>query len=65
MSTVAELLDMIARLEAQNAWLVRQNALLRSGIDPDGDYLEALALGMNIQFIGEKVGRQTDEAPVC
>lgn len=65
MSTVAELLDMIARLEAHNAWLVKQNALLRSGIDPDGEYLDGVARGMNIRLVGERVGQVMDEVPVC
>lgn len=57
--------DTIILLRAERDTLKRENALLRSGIDPDSEYLDGLALGMNIAFIGEKVGAQLDEVPVC
>lgn len=60
-----ELLDRIERAEAELRQLRRENALLRSGIDNDQEFLDGLALGMNIAFIGEKVGAQLDEVPVC
>lgn len=60
-----DLLDRLERAEAELRQLRRENALLRSGIDPDSEYLDGLALGMNIAFIGEKVGAQLDEVPVC
>ena len=54
----------IILLQAELDTLRRENALLRSGIDDDQEFLDGLALGMNIQFVGEKVGRAMDEVPV-
>lgn len=62
---IVRLHEQIRRQEVEIAQLKRENALLRSGIDPDSEYLDGLALGMNIAFIGEKVGAQLDEVPVC
>lgn len=55
----------IIRLRAERDTLKRENALLRSGIDKDSEYLDGFALGMNVQFIGERVGESLDEVPVC
>ena len=52
-----ELLDRIERAEAELRQLRRENALLRSGIDLDGEYLDGLALGMNLRAVPEQVGR--------
>lgn len=60
-----DLLDRLERAEAELRQLRRENALLRSGIDKDSEYLDGLALGMNIAFIGERVGESLDEVPVC
>ena len=60
-----DLLDRIERAEAELRQLRRENALLRSGIDNDQEFLDGLALGMNIAFIGERVGEAMDEVPVC
>ena len=53
----------IILLQAELDTLRRENGLLRSGIDSDQEYLDGLALGMNIAFIGEKVGEAMDEVP--
>lgn len=55
----------IILLQAELDTLRRENALLRSGIDKDSEYLDGFALGMNVQFIGERVGAQLDEVPAC
>lgn len=52
-----DLLDRLAELEAQNRALRRENALLRSGIDPDVAVAEFLALGMNLRAVPEQVAR--------
>ena len=49
--------DTIAALLAERDALRRENALLRSGIDLDGEYLDGLALGMNLRAVPEQVGR--------
>ena len=48
----------IILLKAELDTLRRENGLLRSGIDLDGEYLDGVALGMNIQFVGEKVAQE-------
>lgn len=60
-----DLLDRLERAEAELRQLRRENALLRSGIDPDERIAEIVALCLNIRTIGERIGKQTDEVPVC
>ena len=47
----------IIRLRAERDTLRRENALLRSGIDPDVAVAEFLALGMNLRAVPEQVAR--------
>ena len=55
----------IHRLRLEVRALERKNALLRSGIDPDERIAEIVALCLNIRTIGERIGAQLDEVPVC
>lgn len=48
----------IIRLRAERDTLRRELEAAKSGIDKDGDYLDGVALGMNIQFVGEKVAAE-------
>lgn len=45
-----DLLDRLAELEAQNRALLRENALLRSGIDKNSEFLDGLAATLSAQL---------------
>ena len=48
----------VIKLRAERDTLRRELEAAKSGIDKDGDYLDGVALGMNIQFVGEKVAAE-------
>lgn len=48
-----DLLDRLERAEAELRQLRRENALLRSEIDPDVAVAEFLALGMNVARVSQ------------
>ena len=66
-----DLLDRLDRAEAELRQLRRENALLRSGIDPAVNVAELLALGMNVRAVCEQVARDMASergmlgVPVC
>lgn len=45
----------VIRLRAECDTLERHNALLRSGIDPDGEFTDGFVLGANLRTVGERV----------
>ena len=62
-----ELLDRLERAEAELRQLRRENALLRSGIDPEAAYVDAFADGANLRTVGERVMDLSEDfgVPVC
>lgn len=57
----------VIRLRAERDTLRRENALLRSEIDPDVDVVAFFALGANLRTVGERVMDLSEDfgVPVC